>query len=233
MNATLSSPDYRWRCNVTMTGEPHAPRPAAGPTDTATTILLVRHAEVGNARGVLYGRLPRFGLSNGGRQQAERLAAFLADRPLAAIYGSPLLRARQTAAAIARYHPAAERHLSALLHEVRSAWQGTPLASFKPGFSTYHERREATDESMEEIRARMLTFVARARRRHPGACVVAVGHGDPITILRVALHGQPLTLETIRGADYADLGSVTEITWPPGEERPRVAYLAVPPSTGR
>lgn len=211
--------------------EPRALQPIATPPAAATTILLVRHAEVENAQRLLYGRLPRFRLSQAGRQQAERLAAGLADRPVAAIYSSPLLRARQTAAAIARYHPTAERHLSALLHEVRSAWQGTPLASFTPGFSTYDERRAATDETMEEIRARMLQFVARARRRHPGTCVVGVSHGDPITLLRVALSGRPLTLAAIRGADYADLCSVTEITWQPGEERPRVACPTMPWAT--
>ena len=53
-------------------------------------------------------------------------------------------------------------------------------------------------------------------------------HGDPITILRVTLSGRDLTLPAIRGADYAGLGSVTEITFRPGEERPQVTYLTVP-----
>jgi probable phosphoglycerate mutase len=194
----------------------------------ATRLLLARHAEVDNARQVLYGRLPRFALSPAGRQQAERLALALAREPVAAIYSGPLLRARQTAGAIARHHPAATRHVSTLLHEVRSAWEGTPLASFATGFSTYGDPRAPDDETMAGIAGRMLRFVARVHRRHPGACVVAISHGDPITILRVALRGWPLTLAAIRGRDYADLCSVTEVVWEPGAERPVVTYAASP-----
>lgn len=200
--------------------------PAAA--SAATRLLLVRHAEVDNARQVLYGRLPRFALSRAGRLRAGRLAQTLAHEPVAAIYSSPLLRARQTAEAIAHHHPAAARHVSTLLQEVRSAWEGTPLASFAAGFSTYDDRRAPDDEAMADIAARMLRFVARVGRRHPGTCVVAVSHGDPITILRVALRGQPLTLAAIRGRDYADLCSVTEVTSTPGAAWPRVAYVPGP-----
>ncbi len=213
-----------------MSSPPTAIPPVDDPTPSAlpTTILLVRHTEVHNPDRVLYGRLPRFPLSDYGRKQAERTATFLANRPVAAIYSSPLLRARQTAGIIARYHPEAARHVSTLLHEVGSGWHGTPVATFKPGFVVYHERREPGDEALEDVAARMVRFVRRARRRHPGACVVAVSHGDPISALRVVLSGRELTLAGIRGHDYAGLGSVTEITYEPGEARPRVAYLTVP-----
>ena len=69
-----------------------------------TTILLVRHADVHNPADVVYGRLPRFGLSSVGREEATRTAATLAGEPLAAIYSSPQLRARQTAETIAAHH---------------------------------------------------------------------------------------------------------------------------------
>ncbi len=213
-----------------MSSPPAAIPPVDDPTPSAppTTILLVRHTEVHNPDRVLYGRLPRFRLSDYGRQQAERTAAFLAHRPVAAIYSSPLLRARQTAGIIARSHPDAARHVSTLLHEVGSGWHGTPVATFKPGFVVYRERRGPGDEALEDVAARMVRFVLRTRRRHPGACVVAVSHGDPISALRVVLSGRELTLASVRGYDYAGLGSVTEITYQPGEARPRVAYLTVP-----
>jgi broad specificity phosphatase PhoE len=181
----------------------------------SSRLLLVRHTEVHNPEQVLYGRLPRFRLSPAGQAMAQRVAERLAGEPVTAIYSSPLLRARQTAEAIAAYHPEATRHRSTLLHEVASAWQGRPFSSFAPGFSTFDNHLHHTDESMEDIRRRMLRFVRLVARRHAGATVVAVSHGDPITILRVALRGAPLTLPAIRGSDYAALGSVTEITIPP------------------
>jgi broad specificity phosphatase PhoE len=195
-----------------------------------TTILIVRHAEVHNPAQVLYGRLPRFRLSEGGRRQAEGTAAFLADRPVVAIYSSPLLRARQTADRIARHHPAAARRIASALHEVGTGWQGTPFAHFQPGFNAYEQRHGLGDESLEDVRDRMVGFVERIRRRHPSQTVVAVSHGDPITILRVALSGRPVTLAAIRGADYAALGSVTEIAFAPGAAGARVVALTVPPA---
>ncbi len=194
-----------------------------------TTILIVRHAEVHNPAQLLYGRLPRFRLSAEGGRQAEGTAALLADRPVVAIYSSPLLRARQTADRIARHHPAAKRRIASALHEVGTGWQGTPFAHFQPGFNTYEQRHGAGDESIEDVRDRMVGFVERMRRRHPGQTIVAVSHGDPITILRVALSGRPVTLAAIRGADYSALGSVTEIAFAPGAEQARVVALTVPP----
>lgn len=174
-------------------------------------LLLIRHAEVHNPEQVLYGRLPGFRLSEAGQRHAEQIAQDLAGERIAAIYSSPLLRARQTAEAIAAHHPEASRHRSALLLEVGSAWHGRRFDSFPKGFNTFDNHLHADDETMDDIRERMLRFVRRCGRRHAGQTVAAVSHGDPITILRVALTGEALTLAAIRGDIYAPLGSVTEI----------------------
>jgi len=179
-------------------------------SDTAT-ILVVRHTEVHNPAAVLYGRLPRFDLSDAGRNHAARIAGVLADWPVTRVLSSPLLRARRVAQVIASRHPAALVGQSELLNEVGSAWHGTPFRDFPHGFNTYDNLRHADDESMAQIRDRMLAFVRQTGRRHPGQTIVAVSHGDPITILRVALLGRPLTVAAIRGSDYAALGSITRI----------------------
>ena len=67
-----------------------------------TDILFIRHAEVMNPDNVFYARLARFKLSEQGLKDAEAAAAALAEEPLAAIYTSPMLRAKQTARIIAR-----------------------------------------------------------------------------------------------------------------------------------
>lgn len=63
---------------------------------------LVRHGEVHNPDGVLYGRLPGFGLSELGRRMAEAAALELrgSDRTVGRLIASPLLRAQQSAAPI-------------------------------------------------------------------------------------------------------------------------------------
>ena len=186
---------------------------------------MVRHAEVHNPERVLYGRLPAFRLSDYGEKQAERTAHYLAGRPLTAVYSSPLMRARQTAARIADRHPGALRLMTGLLNELGTSWEGTPFTKFKAGFSAYENRREPGDESIEDIASRMGEFVARARLRHPGETVVGVSHGDPITILRLALAGRPLTVAALRSAEFVGHGSVTEITYRPDEEQPKIATL--------
>ncbi len=190
-----------------------------------TTILMVRHTEVHNPQRLFYGRLPAFRLSAWGEQQAERTAATLVERPIAAVYSSPLIRARQTAATIADRHPGAARLVTELLYEIGTSWQGTPYSQFKAGFSAYEHRREPGDESIPDIAARMTAFVARACQRHPGETIVGVSHGDPITILRLALRGGPLTVAGLRATEFVGLGTIVEITFPPDEDRPHLRTI--------
>ena len=62
-----------------------------------TQIHFVRHGEVHNPQKIYYGRLPGFPLSEEGRRQAQAAAHALRARPLAAIFSSPMQRARETA----------------------------------------------------------------------------------------------------------------------------------------
>jgi probable phosphoglycerate mutase len=190
-----------------------------------TTILVVRHTEVHNPQRVLYGRLPDYRLSDYGIKQAERLAEFLASRPISVIYSSPLERARQVASLIGERHPHARRMVTGLLNEIGTSWEGTPFSQFKPGFSAYENRRHDDDETIEDVQRRMTEFVSRAREQHPGETIVGVSHGDPITILRIALSGRPVTVAATKGSDYAGLGSVTEITFAPEAATPQVRVL--------
>ena len=50
--------------------------------DNASIVHVMRHGQVENPTGVLYGRLPGFGLSALGREMAERMGQFWAEVPL-------------------------------------------------------------------------------------------------------------------------------------------------------
>src|SRR5438552_11387719 len=98
----------------------------------STTIWLARHGEAHNPAELLYGRLPRVRLTTEGRRQAQALADFLAPRTLAAIYSSPMLRARRTAETILASHPELTRErIDADLQEVHTRWQGEPLPTLE------------------------------------------------------------------------------------------------------
>ncbi|NED68424.1 histidine phosphatase family protein, partial [Streptomyces sp. SID10244] len=62
---------------------------------------MMRHGEVHNPDGILYGRLPGFRLSDSGRAQANKVADTLADHDVTAVFASPLQRAQETATPIA------------------------------------------------------------------------------------------------------------------------------------
>ncbi len=186
------------------------------PQDTLpeTTIWLARHGEVHNPRQLLYGRLPRMRLSTEGERQARAVGEFLADRPLAGIYSSPMLRARKTAAAVAQYHTDLPVHLTRDLIEVGTSWDGHPLSDLdRIGWDFYTHRRAPRDETMQAIRDRMRRWVKRMLRRYPGREVAGVSHGDPLLILLGDLRGLPLELTKIRPVEYIPTASVFRLSF--------------------
>ena len=66
-----------------------------------TMVHLVRHGEVENPAGLLYGRLPDYHLSDLGREMAARVAEHLRGRDVVYLVSSPLERAQETAAPLA------------------------------------------------------------------------------------------------------------------------------------
>jgi len=70
--------------------------PAGGTPGGRTVVHLVRHGEVYNPAGLLYGRLPDYHLSDLGRQMAQLVAQDLRDRDVTHLRCSPLERAQET-----------------------------------------------------------------------------------------------------------------------------------------
>jgi probable phosphoglycerate mutase len=184
-------------------------------TEPVTTILFVRHADVHNPEDIVYGRLPRFGLSAIGREEAARTAAALQASPIAAVYSSPQLRARQTARAIARLHPGVPVRVTERLAEVKTGWQGTPNRIMaEKQFNFYRDRVNPDDEDVPDVLARILAWSDRMLRRHPGETVVGVTHGDPAMMARLYFLGQDVTIETLRQRDlYPAKGSITRLVF--------------------
>jgi len=74
--------------------DPTADRPTL--SGTRTIVHLVRHGEVLNPAGLLYGRLPDYHLSDLGREMATLVAADLRGRDITHLRCSPLERAQET-----------------------------------------------------------------------------------------------------------------------------------------
>jgi broad specificity phosphatase PhoE len=198
------------------------------PRPLKTTVYLARHAEAHNPRGILYGRLPRIDLSSRGNEQATALAEAMASLPLEIIYSSPLLRARRTAGVIASRHPGVPLSRSRLLLENRHPFEGRTHADIgKLGDRAYDpDVLGDSGETIADLRDRLMRFLRRAAREHPGGVIAAVAHADPIAALRSHLLGLPLVSASLRQEapppaavfriDFAADGSATlEWFWKP------------------
>jgi probable phosphomutase (TIGR03848 family) len=167
----------------------------------STLVLLVRHGLTPTTGRILPGRSRGLHLSDEGRRQADELPARLAALPeIAAIYASPLERARETAAPLARERGLAVRVERGLLECDLGAWTNWPIkrAARRPEWTVVQRLpsgfRFPGGESFLEIQTRMSNTIARLVARHRGAVIVAVSHADPIKTLVAQALGTPLDL---------------------------------------
>ena len=145
-----------------------------------------------------------------GMAQADALARRFLRGQAAALYCSDLLRARQTAAAIAGSLGGQRVHVSALLNEVRVPLEGRPLQEgIDANWDTY-TGNQPPFETAAVVLARVLRFVLLCLRRHPGQTVVAVTHGDPIAFLMLWAWAQPIAPEpkALMYVDYVAVASI-------------------------
>jgi broad specificity phosphatase PhoE len=150
----------------------------------ATWIYLVRHGQtVWNEEGRLCGSsdVP---LSDEGLAQARKLAARLKDIGIAAIYSSPLLRARQTAEAIAAHHRV-EVKIEPDLREIDYGdWEGLKVADVLEQFPEIEKlRREEpmkfaapNGEPMRRFAERVISAIQRVAASHADETICVVAH---------------------------------------------------------
>ncbi len=190
---------------------------ADGGPPVETRVIFMRHGNVHNPRNLIYGRLPRMRLSDKGREDIERTARFLSEQSVTAIYTSPLLRARQSAAILAAHCPGVRVRRYAGLAEVQTSWEGedNKVVQEIRGFSYYDPLKGEGDETILDVFTRMNSALRLVLRRHPGETTVCVSHGDPIKILRVGYSGKPLTPAHVRAPDPGQASLVTFQFWSP------------------
>ena len=184
------------------------------------TIHLMRHGEVENPAGIIYGRLPGYNLSKRGLEQAEEAAEHLATRDIGAVWSSPLERTRETADVIARDHgltPVIDERLI----ESGSEFQGIGrsirafIRSPRLWWALRSPWRPSWGESFSDIRARMLDALSDAMSSAAGREVVFVSHQTPVIVTRLALSERRLP-PWISGVP-CQTGSVTTIVLNDGE----------------
>jgi broad specificity phosphatase PhoE len=156
-----------------------------------TVVHLLRHGEVHNPEGVLYGRLPGFRLSERGEAMAERAAQALANRDIAVVTASPLERAQQTATPIAAVHGLTVG-VDERIIEADNVFEGQRVgvgdgALKKPAAwrHLWNPLRPSWGERYTDLAARMSQAIVSAREIAPGREVVLVSHQLPIWVARL------------------------------------------------
>jgi broad specificity phosphatase PhoE len=158
-----------------------------------TTVHRLRHGEVHNPEGVLYGRRDGYHLSDLGTTMAERVAEVIGERDIVHLRSSPLERAQETAAPLA-----AARGLTPVLDprviESANVFEGKRFghgdnALRKPSawIHLWNPVKPSWGEPYKEVVARMLAAVYDARDAARGHEAVIVSHQLPIWITRLSL----------------------------------------------
>jgi broad specificity phosphatase PhoE len=180
-----------------------------------TVVHLLRHGEVDNPKGVLYGRLPGYHLSDAGALMAKRAAAWLAARDVVSIVSSPLERAIETATPVAEQFDLPIRrddHLIEAANYFEGRTFGVGDGALRHPANWRHltnPLRPSWGEPYEEIAARMLAAIAAARDEARGHEAVCVSHQLPIWTARRKVERKRLWHDP-RHRECA-LGSVTSL----------------------
>jgi broad specificity phosphatase PhoE len=164
----------------------------------ADLIHLVRHGEVYNPEGVLYGRLPGYHLSELGHRMAEAAAVSLAGHLITSLYASPLLRAQESA------QPWADQFALSIKTEERiieptNKFEGKTF-EFGAGVLArpqvwpwvINPLRPSWGEPFVSIATRVLAAMDDAWDATDGGEVVMVSHQSPIWMVARSVAGQKL-----------------------------------------
>jgi broad specificity phosphatase PhoE len=190
-------------------------------------VHLLRHGEVYNPSGVLYGRLPGYHLSDRGRAMAVRIAETVGDRDITHVVSSPLERAHETAA------PAAEVLglqvvIDDRLIEAGNVFEGLTFGvgdgALRRPEHWRHLRnpfRPSWGEAYTAIAARMLAALAAARDAAKGHEALCVSHQLPIWTVRSSVEGRRLWHDPRRR--QCSVASLTTFTYE-GDDVVSVAY---------
>lgn len=198
-------------------------------TDAASTTVvhLLRHGEVHNPNGVLYGRLPDYHLSDIGRLMAERVAKTLKDRDITHLVSSPLERAQETA------RPSAEALGLDIVTDDRvieaaNAFEGQRFgvgdgSLRKPSAwkHLYNPFKPSWGEPYKDIVVRMLAAMHDAREAATGHEALIVSHQLPVWIVRSFVEGRRLFHDPRKR--QCSLASLTTFTYE-GDRVVTVAY---------
>lgn len=166
-----------------------------------TRLYILRHGETewNRANNRFCGRsdIP---LSEEGERQAESAAAWLAGRKIGQVYASPLLRAVQTAEAIARPHGLHVRREPGIAEIDYGVWEGLTQPEIERRYPEEwsewflhpeQARAGGTGENAKQVSLRYRASIAELCRRHPEENVAVISHSAATRMFLAAVLQMP------------------------------------------
>ncbi len=194
----------------------------------SSKVHVARHGEVENPQKILYGRQPGWRLSTRGQQMAQVLGEWSKSIDLGALHVSPLQRAQETAAPIARAH-GIEITTDERLIEAGNIFEGK---SFEPGSGIlkhptawrhlYNPWKPSWGEPYDEQINRMFAAIFAAHKAANGKDAIVVSHQLPIWITRSAIEGRSMlhdprkrecTLASVTSIHFDDEGVISGLSY--------------------
>lgn len=202
--------------------------------DTPATLILMRHGERDDIPVEIANNPTRHGeimlnslleedavhITQEGKEHVRQVAEQLQkEGGVDAIYASDFIRAKETAeilSATLGTPVTYDTRLRELQHG--TDFQGKTVAEYYAFFANPLERftkQPTGGESLNNVRARMMSIAREITEKYAGKRVLVVGHGDPLWILEGALQfREPKDMIATRNNDYIQEAQTREIVFP-------------------
>lgn len=165
--------------------------------DSITRIVALRHGETSWNQAARIQGHQDIALNERGLLQARRLAQALVDDPLHAVHSSDLLRARQTAAAVAALQGLPVQTHGGLRERGFGVFEGLSFQEVEARWPEQAARWRQRDplfaaeggESLQQFHTRCIACLTDLAKAHPGEHIAVVAHGGVMDCLYRAATG--------------------------------------------
>ena len=162
-----------------------------------TRLILIRHGATKWTKQKRYQGKTDIPLSDGGKQQAKKLAVKLKKEKIDIAYASKLKRAIQTAEEIIRLHKIRLIKEEKLNERTYGDWEGLTIGEVKKkypeDYNAYkkdrYKTRPTNGESFFDLRKKIEPFIKQAISENKNKTILIVSHNGPLRVIVGILMG--------------------------------------------